>query len=52
VVAAAKERDVPLEYEPAREYVYDMPYAQWKAQHQVEASAEQQQAYANRQSDH
>ncbi len=30
----------------AREVVYGMPYAQWKAQFQQEASAEQQAAFA------
>ncbi|MEG0248909.1 MAG: DUF1244 domain-containing protein, partial [Pseudomonas sp.] len=29
-----------------REVVYGMPYAEWKAQYQQEASAEQQAAFA------
>lgn len=32
--AAAAERGVELEYEQAREIVYGMPYAEWKALHQ------------------
>lgn len=39
--AAASERGVGLEYEQAREIIYGMPYAEWKAKYQVEASAEQ-----------
>lgn len=40
-VAAAEEHGVAVEYEAARERVYGMPYAQWKDQHQAEASPEQ-----------
>jgi uncharacterized protein len=40
--AAAEERGLALSYEQAREIVYGMPYAEWKARHQTEASAEQQ----------
>lgn len=32
--AAAAERGVDLSDEAARELIYGMPYAQWKAQHQ------------------
>ena len=32
--AAAEERGVPLTDEAAREIIYGMPYAEWKAQHQ------------------
>ncbi|HTN29940.1 MAG TPA: DUF1244 domain-containing protein [Pseudomonas sp.] len=39
--AAADERGVELELEAAREAVYGMPYAEWKARYQREASAEQ-----------
>ena len=39
--AAAEERGIDIDLESARERVYGMPYAQWKAQHQREASAEQ-----------
>ena len=46
---AAKERDVSVNYEQAREIVYGMPYQEWKARYQAEASAEQLAAYAARQ---
>ena len=39
--AAAKEKGLELEYEEAREIVYGMPYSDWKAKHQTEASADQ-----------
>ena len=39
--AAAEERGIELDYEAAREMVYGMPYAQWKAEHQTEATPEQ-----------
>ncbi len=47
--AAAEERGEVLDYEAAREIVYGMPYAQWKARYQKEASAEQQAAFTERQ---
>ena len=34
--AAAEERGVELDYEQAREIVYGMPYAEWKARYQAE----------------
>ncbi|AIZ34052.1 DUF1244 domain-containing protein [Pseudomonas parafulva] len=43
--AAADERQVELSLDDAREAVYGMPYAEWKALHQKEASAEQQAAF-------
>jgi len=43
--AAADERQVDISLDDAREAVYGMPYAEWKAQHQKEASAEQQAAF-------
>ena len=43
--AAADERQLDLSLDDAREAVYGMPYAEWKAQHQKEASAEQQAAF-------
>ena len=46
---AAKERAVPVDYEQARERVYGMPYPEWKAHYQQEASAEQLAAYAAKQ---
>lgn len=44
--AAAEERGLDLDYEAAREIVYGMPYADWKAEHQTEATPEQQKAFA------
>ena len=44
--AAADEQGVAVDMEQAREVVYGMPYAEWKAQYQKEASAEQQAAFA------
>jgi hypothetical protein len=40
-VAAAADRSISLEYEDARERVYGMPYAHWKAKYQREATPEQ-----------
>jgi hypothetical protein len=46
--AAADERGIELSAEAARELVYGMPYAQWKALYQTEASAEQLRAFDQR----
>lgn len=43
--AAAEDRGLELDYEAAREIVYGMPYADWKAKHQAEATPEQQKAF-------
>lgn len=42
---AAEARGIPLDREEAREIVYGMPYAEWKAKHQSEASPEQKAAF-------
>jgi len=44
--AAADEKGLGIDYEQAREIVYGMPYADWKAKHQDEASAEQKAKFA------
>ena len=44
--AAAEERGADVDYEAAREIVYGMPYAEWKAKHQSEATAEQMAKFA------
>ena len=44
-VAAAAERGETVDYEAARERVYGMPYAEWKALYQKEATAEQQRKF-------
>ena len=38
--AAAEDRGLEISYEEAREIIYGMPYSEWKAQHQTEASAD------------
>lgn len=43
--AAAQEKGLELGYEDAREIVYGMPYSEWKAKHQTEATAEQKAAF-------
>jgi uncharacterized protein len=42
---AADERAVPLSKDASRELVYGMPYEEWKAKHQKEATADQQAAF-------
>ncbi|NOG73106.1 DUF1244 domain-containing protein [Roseicella sp. DB1501] len=42
----AEERGVPLADPDAREIVYGMPYKEWQAKHQKEASAEQKAKFA------
>lgn len=49
LVAAADERGAPLDYEAAREYVYGMPYSEWKTHHQAPATPEQLEALEARQ---
>ena len=43
--AAAEERGVTLSDPAAREIVYGMPYEEWKAKHQKEASPTQKAAF-------
>ena len=42
---AAAERGVTISKDAARELIYGMPYDQWKAQHQTEATPAQQAAF-------
>ena len=49
--AAAQERGIDLDYDAAREIVYGMPYADWKARHQEEAIPEQLATFEARQKD-
>ena len=44
--AEADERQIEVSLDEAREVVYGMPYAEWKAQYQQEANADQQAAFA------
>ncbi len=43
--AAAAEHGTELDYDQAREIVYGMPFPEWKARHQREASDEQVAAF-------
>ena len=42
---AANEAGVPLDKDASREIVYGMPYEDWKARHQKEASGDQKKAF-------
>jgi len=50
--AAATEKGVDISDDKAREIVYGMPYSEWKAKHQKEASADQVKAFAQAQHKH
>ena len=50
--AAAQERGLDIDYEAAREIVYGMPYGEWKAKHQTEATPDQKAAFAKSHPDH
>lgn len=43
---AAAEKGLALSKDDAREHVYGMPFAEWKAKYQVEATPDQQQKFA------
>jgi len=50
---AAEETGVALSKEESREIIYGMPYAEWQAQHQTEASDAQKARFeASRPKDH
>jgi len=50
---AAEEKGVALSKEESREIVYGMPYAEWQARYQTEASPEKQAAFeANKPKEH
>ncbi len=44
-MAEAEARGMDIDYDSARELVYGMPYSDWKAKYQSEASAEQLQKF-------
>ena len=44
-LAAAKERDVELDFDTAREIIYGMPYSEWKEKYQTKSSKNQQDMY-------
>ncbi len=43
--AAAEERGLEMTYDEAREIIYGMPYEEWKAKYQTEATPEQLAAF-------
>ncbi len=43
--AAAEEQGLEMSYDEARETVYGMPYDEWKAKYQAEATPEQRATY-------
>lgn len=47
--AAAEEKGMAMSYDEAREIVYGMPYEEWKAKHQAEATPDQQAAFTKSQ---
>ena len=44
-VAAAKDRGIEVDMGDAREFVYGMPYDEWRSKYQKEASEKQQEAF-------
>ncbi|PJK30016.1 DUF1244 domain-containing protein [Minwuia thermotolerans] len=49
---AAEDKGIEMSKEESREIIYGMPYSEWKAKHQSEASPEQQKAFAERNPNH
>lgn len=47
--AAAEEQGAVLDYAAAQEAIYGMPYGEWKARYQAEATPEQLRLYEERQ---
>lgn len=46
-LAAARQQNVPMDYDRAREVVYGMTYDEWKDQYQLPASEEQKQKFVD-----
>jgi uncharacterized protein len=46
MMEAAAERGLELTKDESRHHVYGMPFGQWQALHQIEATAEQKAAFA------
>lgn len=44
-MAAAEENNVEMDYDKAREFIYGMPYSEWKTKYQQDATPEQLEAY-------
>lgn len=47
-LAAAEDKGVALDYDQAREIVYGMPYSDWKANYQTEATPEQKAGFSEK----
>ena len=43
--AAAEKKGIEMDLDEAKEIGYGMPYSEWKAKHQLEATPEQKAAY-------
>lgn len=52
LMAGAAESGAQVDYDTAREAVYGMPYAEWKAQHQARATPEQLERFEQTRSQH
>ena len=51
MLAEAEERHIEMDYDQAREHIYGMPYSEWKANHQLPATAEQMAMFESLQSE-
>ena len=49
---AAESKGLDIDKETAREIVYGMPYAEWRAKYQTEATEEQKAAFAKSHPEH
>ncbi len=49
---AAEDKGIELDYEEAREIIYGMPYKEWKALYQTEATPAQQAAFLEKNPEH
>ena len=47
-LAAAEKKNITLDYDKSRELIYGMPYDEWKANHQKEATKEQLEDFNNK----
>ena len=47
-VAAVNKRDIEVDYDDARKIIYGMPYNEWKAKFQKEASEDQINKFKNK----
>ena len=47
-LAAAEKKNITLDYNQSRELIYGMPYDEWKANHQKEATKEQLKDFKNK----